>query len=318
VSLAKLFLISSVLIFATIGTIALLKGKNNLTFSFRNLPTETIIEEQHPIEQIFALPLSQNCEILEVDHIDRFFALDGSKLPIVETISYTSRTPWLKDRPAWIADYAAHYSTSRHFIARSLNRKPDYFTQKISPGDRFNVFKRGKNIEFHLLVDLSKCKMYFYYLDLDANERVFLKTYRVGVGRIDPKATSGYLTPEGKYMLGDKIAIYKPGITDFFQNAKIEMVRVFGTRWIPFQKKNDGSPNEGSKSLGLHGAPWAVDPASGQLAEDRSTVGQHESDGCIRLSSEDIESLYAIIITKPTTIELVKSIETDALPGVPK
>src|SRR5690606_24049268 len=133
----------------------------------------------------------------EVDRVHLLFALDSTELPIVETVSFTSRVPWLKDRPAWIADYASHYETSRHFIARSLNKKQDYFSQKVHPGDRFNVFKAGKDIKFHLTVDLSKSRMWFYYLD--GKDKVLLKTYRVSLGKKDSSRSSGYLTPMGKY-----------------------------------------------------------------------------------------------------------------------
>ena len=253
----------------------------------------------------------------DVDRIQQLFAHDSSKLPIVETVSYTSRVPWLKGRPAWIADYASHFETSRHFIARSLNKKLDYYSQKVGPGDKFNVFKKDKNVKFHMLIDLSRNKMWLYYLDLDAGERVLLKTYRVGVGRKDAQRKSGYLTPTGKYELGEKIAIYKPGTMGFFQDEKTEMVRVFGTRWIPFEKEIEGC-TESAKGLGLHGAPWILDPQSGQMVEDKSKIGKYDSDGCIRLSQEDIEEIFAIVITKPTTVELVRDYAQAKLPGVEK
>lgn len=253
----------------------------------------------------------------EVDRIPQLFTLDSSKLPIVETISYTSRVPWLKGRPAWISDYASHYETSRHFIARSLNKKVDYFSQKVGPGDRFNVFKKDKNLKFHLLIDLAKSKMRFYYIDMDTNERMLLKTYRVGLGRVDPQKKSGYLTPTGKYELGERIAIYKPGTMGFFQDKKTEMIRIFGTRWIPFDKEIENC-SESAKGFGIHGTPWIADPATGVLIEDKSKIGKYDSDGCIRLSQEDMEELFAIIITKPTTVELVKDFSEAHIPGVEK
>jgi hypothetical protein len=256
-------------------------------------------------------------DLPDANRIGQLFALDSSKLPIVETVSYTSRVPWLKGRPAWIADYASHFETSRHFIARSLNKKRDYFTQKVGPGDKFNVFKKEINFRFHLLIDLSRSKLWFYYIDSDAGERVLLKTYRVGIGRLDPQKKSGYLTPLGTYELGEKIAIYKPGTMGFFQDQKTEMIRVFGTRWIPFEKEIAGC-TEPVKGLGLHGAPWTADPLSGQLNEDLSKIGKYDSDGCIRLTQEDIEEIFAIVITKPTTIELVKDFRDAKLPGVEK
>lgn len=295
----KYFLIAALLLFGAIGVAGWLKNRSPtpIVAPVQEMPLGT---SQNPI------PFPANPEagtVPEVDRIRQLFAVDSpEKLPIVETVSFTSRVPWLKDRPAWIADYASHYQTSRHFIARSLNKSSDYFNQKVHPGDRFNVFKLGKEIRFHLMVDLSKLRMWFYYLD--GKDRVLLKTYRVGLGKKDSKRVSGCLTPCGKYSLGEKIAIYKPGITGFFQDEKIEMIRVFGTRWLPFDKEIEKC-SEPAKGFGIHGVPWIADTA-GQLIEDRSKIGNYDSDGCIRMTSEDIEELFAIIITKPTTVEIVK------------
>ena len=294
-------------------------------------PQEVVIQEiaipQKPVTKASpsvieipppSLKTTQNTDFLDqIDRVGQLFALDSSKLPIVETVSYTSRVPWLKGRPAWVADYATYFETSRHFIARSLNKKCDYFTQKVGPGDRFNVFKKDKNIRFHLLIDINQKKMRFYYVDLDANERVLLKTYKVGLGRVDPSRKSGFLTPLGKYELGERIAIYKPGTMGFFQEKKTEMIRVFGTRWIPFEKELENC-TESAKGLGIHGAPFVMDSQTGNLVEDKSKIGKNESDGCIRLVQDDVEELFAIIITKPTTVEIVKNFQDAALPGIEK
>lgn len=320
VAFPRTLLISALVVFGLIGVVAMIKKKSAVQGGTQEV-VQNISLEKASSNGIAAdsntIAADANEEIVEVNRIGQLYALDSSKLPIVETIAYTSRVPWLKDRPAWISDYASHYATSRHFIARGLNRKPDYFTQKVSPGDRFNVFKRDMNIQFYLVVDLSKCRMLFYYYDPDANERMLLKTYRIGLGRVDSKRESGYLTPIGKYVLGNKIAIYKPGTMGFFQDSTTEMIRIFGTRWIPFEKEEEGC-TESAKGLGIHGAPWTVDPVSGQLVEDRSKIGKHESDGCIRLLSEDIEELFAIIITRQTHIELVRDFHDAKLPGTEK
>ncbi len=331
-STAKYFLIGVVIIFGIIGARGLM-NKESLSkqtviteeTAAIPIPESRLAEtEKKPIAAMppptpSTSPKSTNSSDL-LSHVDRvalLFAIDSSRLPFVETISYTSRVPWLKGRPAWISDYASHYQTSRHFIARSLNKKADYFSQKIGPGDKFNVFKKDKNINFHLVIDLSKSKMRFYIIDLDTNERMLLKTYKVGLGRIDSQKKSGYLTPIGKYSLGDKVAIYKPTTTGFFQNKKTEMIRVFGTRWIPFEKELEGC-SESAKALGIHGAPWINDPATNQLVEEKSTIEHYESDGCIRLCQDDMEELFAIIITKPTTVEIVQDFSDAKIPGVEK
>lgn len=258
-------------------------------------------------------PVTIKDDFPDVDRIFQLFTTGPAKLPIVETISYSINVPWLKGRPAWLTDYANYYGTSRHFIARGLNGKPDYFTQKINPGSRFNVFRKDKNIQFYLLVDISRCKMGFYYVDLDTQERLFLKTYRVGLGKLTDNTPSGTLTPLGKYLLGGKVVVYKPGMMGQFQNQKIEMIQIFGTRWMPFEKEIE-SNTAPAKGYGIHGAPWISD-ASGNLQELTEVIGRYESDGCIRLSQKDVEELFSIIITKPTVVEVVKDFREAKLPG---
>ncbi len=277
-------------------------------------------EEVFEIEEEFAPQTSQvlvpivDEELEDVDRIQELFSIGQTKSPIVETVSYKSRVEWLKGRPAWIADYASFYSTSRHFIARSLNRKADYYTQKVSSGDRFNVFKKDKNINFHLVVDLSRCKMLFYYHDIDEDERLLLKTYSIGLGRFDNRTSSGSLTPTGKYLLGEKVGIYKPGSLGLFQDEETELIQVFGTRWIPFGEEVSQC-SEGARGFGIHGAPWEYDEDKDEVIENRETVGKYESDGCIRLLREDMEELFSIVITKPTYVEVVRDYHEANLPG---
>lgn len=325
----KYFLIGAGVLFGVVGYLGYAKKapkeEVETTAAAREIPLPVVEaapppKKTPPTAPVVATPpppAAAPDALSNVDRVKQLFVLDSSKLPFVETISYTSRVPWLKGRPAWISDYASHYETSRHFIARSLNKKADYFSQKVGPGDKFNVFRKDKNIKFHLLIDLGKSKMRFYAIDADANERYLLKTYQVGVGRIDPQRQSGYLTPIGKYEIGDKIAIYKPGTMGFFQDQKTEMIRIYGTRWIPFEKEVENC-SEPAKGYGLHGAPWKEDPLTGALIEDKSTIGKNVSDGCVRLAQEDIEELFAIVITKPTTVELVRDFNDASLPGVEK
>lgn len=316
-STAKFFFIAGLLLFGSVAFLGFWK---------RSPAPKT--EEIPTLIQEIAVPLPQppppqvvepvpTIDLPDANRIAELFATKGPKLPIVETVSYTSRVPWIQERPAWIADYASYYNTSRHFIARSLNKKVDYFSQKISPGDRFNVFKKDKNIQFYLVADLSRCRAWFYSIDLDQNERVLLKTYSVGVGRPDSKKKSGNLTPLGKYSLGEKVALYKPSTMGFYQDQPTELIRIFGTRWIPFDQEIEGC-TESSKGFGIHGAPWVEDPQTHELSEDLSYIGKYESDGCIRFSSADIEEIFAIVITKPTIIELVTDFHNAKPPGIEK
>lgn len=262
-------------------------------------------------------PVARPNEILpDANRIEELFSVKGPKLPIVETVTYKSRVAWQKGRPAWLSDYAGHYKTSRHFIARSLNGKPDYFKQDLAEGGRFNVLRADKNINFHLVIDLSRCKMWFYYHDVDTNDRVLLKTYSVGLGRVDSSKASGLLTPLGTYTLGDKIAIYKPKTMGHFNGEPAEMVCIFGSRWIPFDKEVSKCSAQ-AKGFGIHGVPWLANE-KGVLTQDSSSLGKYQSDGCVRLASADIEEIFAIVITRSTYVELVKDFHDAVLPGVEK
>jgi hypothetical protein len=338
-SLPRIIFFSSVVLFIAIGSIAAVKKlregkqvKANAVVRVQDPPSQMPTAKKIPMpatqpiqmakEAPTQVPSSsdkgQPVEVADdfpvVDRMDHLFSTKGYKLPIIETISYSSRVDWLKGRPAWIADYAVHHGTSRHFIARSLNGRPDYFSQKVSTASRFNVFRRDKDIQFYLLIDISRCKLALYYLDLGTNERVLLKTYSVGLGGHSPQSASGCLTPLGTYSLGNKIAIYKPGIIGQYQNKPVEMVRIFGTRWIPFEQAFEGCTAI-PKGYGLLGAPFEENESK-ELVENRSCIGRYESDGCIRLSSEDVEEIFSIVITKPSFAVIVKDFKQAKLPGV--
>lgn len=335
-SLPRLLFLFALILFGGIGIAALFKKGGKATPSSEIIPAYEVsiavelppqvrspkpvqeVEKSHPLPETHSVrskpaPSNLDADLPDSNRIAELFNKTEPRLPIVETIVYKSRTPWQKGRPAWLSDYAAHYATSRHFIARSLNDKPDYYKQDVAEGDRFNVFRLDKNISFHLLIDTSRCKMWFYYLDQDNGERVLLKTYPVGLGRLDSSKISGILTPLGKYHLGDKIAIYKPKMTGVHKGQKVEMIRIFGSRWIPFDQEIE-NPSAPAKGFGIHGVPWTANE-KGELVPDNDSLGKYESDGCIHLATEDMEELFAIIITKPAVIELVRDFYDAELPG---
>ena len=93
-------------------------------------------------------------------------------------------------------------------------------------------------------------------------------------------------------------------MTGWYGSQKVEMITIFGSRWIPFDKEL-ASTTAPAKGLGIHGLPWRHND-KGELVEERSSLGRYSSDGCVRLATEDIEELFAIVITRPTLVELVK------------
>lgn len=330
ISLPKLLGGISVLLFGLIGIAALFKStsepQKEEAFVTIEMPLEVESDQEIepaarrvPHEEVSAAVQSQDSldathsqNFPEANRIDELFNKEDPRFSFVETITYKSRVPWQKGRPAWMSDYAVHYKTSCHFIARSLNGKPDYLKQNVNEGDRFNVFRLDKKIEFYLVVDISRCKMWFYCIDQDSHHATLLRTYQVGLGRLDPSKASGLLTPLGKYSLGNKTAVYQAATLGYHNGQKVQMRSVFGTRWVPFDKEMEKCTLP-AKGFGLHGVPWIVN-ANGSQEEDRSSIGKYKSDGCIRMETPDIEELYAVIITRPTTIELVRDFSEAKLP----
>lgn len=320
-AIARILLIGSTVLFSMIAIIAVIKKSK--TYEERNtsqievkIPVAVTMQQKTEVKKPCTKPLSLKGEFPSVDRIYQLFSKNpASQFPIVETISYSSSVSWLAGRPAWLSDYADYYQTSSYFILRSLGASGDCAQQKIVEGNRFNAFRRDKKIEFYLLVDISRCKMGFYYFDLGTNERVLLKTYSVCLGKLDVTKSSGSLTPLGKYLLGKRVATYKLDSKGIYQNKTVDMVTVFGTHWIPFEQEIE-RVSEPAKGYGLQGSPWIADSSSGQLVEDVTCIGSYSSNGCIRLASKDIDELFAIIVTKPTFIEIVKDFCEATLPGI--
>lgn len=334
-NMPKLLILFSLLVFGAIGVTSYFKGKSggkdalidwgeeetvsiSLDLSEPE-PSLVAVEESTTSPQLSVNTSTQTnqAQVPEADRISLLFNRTEPKLPIVETIKYSSRVDWNAGKSAWLVDYSRHYKTSRHFIARSLNGRPDYLNQNIKNGDRMNILKPGKDLSFHLVVDSSRLRLWFYYHDADDDSRVLLKSYPVGIGRIDETSLSGLLTPTGSFSLGTRTATFRPKEMGYYQGERVEMVRIFGTRWIPFEDEVHGctAPATG---LGIHGVPWEYSEADGSYRELVETLGHYSSDGCIRMKTEDVEELFSIIITRPTTIHIAKDFFDVELPGVEK
>jgi len=247
-----------------------------------------------------------NQSILQVNRIDRLYSKNGSKFPFVETVTYTHQVPWMKGRSALMSDYARHYKTSTHFISRSINGGEEQGARLLQ-GDSFNVISTEKNIQFHLVVDLSRCYMHMYAYDADSGERYLLKTYSVAVGELDTNKNSGCATPMGNYRLSNRVGIYKPGHIAKVNGQELELVQVYGTRYIPFG--NDYTV------CGIQGVPQAVDPETGKLVEVDNLIGQHATSGNISMRACDVEELFSIVTSRSSSIQIVKDFTDAELPG---
>lgn len=334
-TLPRAFVLISIVLFGGIAAGAYFQKQNKVhsgadisTAIIENAPIEIDIASLNTVESpqvtnemldVFDQELDQQMEeelvlqeLPEANQIDLLFQ-KNSPLPIVETIQYKSRVSWKSGKAAWLVDYAAHHKTHLHFIARSINQRPDYTAKTIREGQSFNILSQKKEFSFHLVVDLPRCKMWFYAILPKENKKILLKTYPVGLGRVDPQKKSGYLTPVGKYSLGSRIAVFQPKMMGPYKNNRVELIRVFGTRWIPFEKEIEGC-SESAKGFGIHGTPWYFDEQKGQYIDNIGSLGKHEGDGCIRMRAEHVEELFSIISTRETVIELVSAFHQAKLP----
>lgn len=249
---------------------------------------------------------AENETFLQVNRIDWLYSKTASKFPFIETVTYTHQVPWMKGRSALMSDYARHYKTSTHFIARSINEGKEQGARLLQ-GDSFNVISPEKNIQFHLVVDLSRCYMHMYAYDADSGERYLLKTYQVAVGALDANKNSGCSTPMGNYKLSSRVGNYKPGAMIKVGDRELELVQVYGTRYIPF--------GNGYTVCGIQGNPYAVDPETGKLVEVDTFIGQHATAGNISMRTHDMEELFSIVISRSTNIQIVKDFAESELPG---
>jgi hypothetical protein len=272
----------------------------------------SIIEDQN-IETIRST--SSDSDLPEErDVVAQLFTPHSPILPIVETVSYVSRVPWLIDRPAYLGDWAAHYETSKHFISRSIRGAGLYLNEKVSRGDRFNVLRKDKVIEFHMVVDLSRTRLWLYYFDKNENQRQLLKSYPICVGKLTPEKRSGSLTPTGVFEVGREVAVYKEGDRGIYLNEMCEMITVFGQRWIPLSREIADCSGS-CRGLGLHGVPWARDPETGLFVEKRECIGGYSSLGSIRLLTEDIQEIFSIVTSRRSYVHIVKDFQEACLPG---
>jgi len=250
----------------------------------------------------------------EVEHMTELFQTYAPFAPLVQTVSYMSKVQWLSGRSAYLGDYAAHYKTSKHFISRSLRGIGNYVSDVVSKGERFNVLRTDKDIQFHLVLDLSRLKLWTYAYDATADERFLLKCYSVAAGKRCLESASGCLTPTGIFALGEEIAVYKEGSMGYRHQEKIEMISVFGKRWIPcsYEIADCSGP---CKGLGIHGMPWHYNSDQGVWVEERESAGHYQSDGCVRMLSEDIAELFAVIVSRPSYLHIVRDYTQAQLPG---
>jgi hypothetical protein len=335
-SLPKLFLTVSVALFVIIGTLALIKRsgseknpsppsppmKEDVDLSLLTPRAKT--QQVQAASQQTELPSPSLASVQPIDERPVVIEHDaepeglsmlfskGSGCPIVETIAYKSHVSWKHHRPAWLIDYANYYKTPLDFIYRSLNGSANGGSSPVSEGMQFNVFRKNLDFRFHIVVSLSSCRIRLYYVIPQERRVVFLKSYQVCVGRKDSSRSSGHLTPVGMYELGSRVAVFRPRMMGMYKGKQVELMQVFGSHWIPFEKEIEGC-SEPAKGYGIHGTPMGRPSQESELEEDNSSIGHCESDGCIRLAGKDMRELFSVISTRQTFVEIVQSFQQSKL-----
>ncbi len=157
---------------------------------------------------------------------------------------------------------ASTFNTNYEFIMRINNKH----RTSIRVGERLKILKGNVTV----LVDKSD-----YTLTLLLNGR-FIKQFSVGIGKSDK-------TPVGVFAVDNKLinpVWYSPdGIYQFGDPEN-----VLGTRWIGFEDK------EGLYGYGIHGT---IEPDS---------IGKEMSNGCVRLTNEDVEELFNYVKAKTKVV----------------
>lgn len=162
-----------------------------------------------------------------------------------------------------LSKIADEFNTSYELIMKINNKSGT----NIMAGECLRIIKGP----FDILVDKSE-----FVLTLLLNNH-YIKQYKIGTGKDDK-------TPVGLFEIAEKIknpvwysgdGVYHFGHPD----------NILGTRWIGFKDK------PGLYGYGIHGT---TRPES---------IGKAESNGCIRLTNEDVENLFAFV-TKDTKVTI--------------
>jgi len=157
-----------------------------------------------------------------------------------------------------LSKIASKFNTAYELIMKINNKS----REMLRIGERLKILKG----EISLLVDKSDFTLTVL---LDGH---FIKQYSVGIGKFDK-------TPEDVFVVKDKLkepVWYSPDGVYKFGDPR----NLLGTRWMGFEDKGD------FYGYGIHGT------------HDPSTVGKESSNGCIRLTNENVEELFKFVKIK--------------------
>jgi len=162
-------------------------------------------------------------------------------------------------------DTLSKIANKYHTTVSLIKESNDLETNTIRPNDRLKII----TATFSIVVDKSQNT-----LTLKMDDKI-VKIYRVSTGKNN-------CTPTGEFTIVNKLkdpVWYKTGAIVPAESPE----NILGTRWMGLSKKG----------YGIHGT---TDPES---------IGKQITEGCIRMSNEDIEELFKIVPrgTKVTIVD---------------
>jgi len=175
------------------------------------------------------------------------------------------------------------YRITSDFIAR-INAMAD--RNRIWAGQKIKVVKGP----FHAVVNKSAFRLDLY-LDTPDNQRMYIRSYRVGIGESNS-------TPEGLWRVrgGGVGKLLNPSWTNprtsrFYRSDDPQ--NPIGEFWIGLEGVDENT--RGLAGYGIHGT----------IAPD--SIGKQASMGCVRMLASDIKQVYAILVERYSTVLIRRS-----------
>jgi len=175
-------------------------------------------------------------------------------------------------------------------IVNKMGLQVDWrFIQRINGIKQASGIRPGQNLKlitgpFHAVVSKDMYRIDFYLGEGD--ERVFVRSFRVGLGEYDS-------TPIGLFKVRQHSKLVNPTwinprTREFFSADNPE--NPIGERWIGLQGIEERTRD--LSGLGIHGT---IEP---------QTIGMQSSMGCIRMHSDDVTQAYEMLSEGISTVEI--------------
>ncbi len=199
------------------------------------------------------------------------------------------------------------------FSPRIVQSDPLAETYEIQEGDRLSTLSPGYKIPweliarinrsdpgrihlgqklkvihgpFHVIVDKSDFRMDLYLGDPSQVGAVYIRSFTVGLGTNDGTPLGRFIVKRGKLKNPDWVnpRTGEKFVADNPQNP-------IGERWIGIRGLDAASGKY--TGFGIHGT---IDPDS---------IGRQASMGCVRMSHEDVEWVYDLLLEEASTVTIV-------------